>query len=68
MADQQGGLMLGAQGQMGSGIEQQAQQFGITGQPLGAHQFHAALQVFNDAQTLVFRPLGLKGGAAVVQA
>ena len=31
MADQQGGLMLGAQGQMGAGIEQQAQQLGITG-------------------------------------
>ena len=35
---------------------------------MGAHQFHAALQVFDDAQTLVFRPLGLEGGTAVVQA
>ena len=49
MADQQGGLMLCAQRQMGAGIEQQTQQFGITGNPVGAHEFHAALQVFDDA-------------------
>ena len=67
MADQQGGLMLCAKRQMGAGIEQQTQQFGITGKPLGAHQFHAALQVFDNAQTLVFRSLGLEGGTAVVQ-
>ena len=43
--------MVGAQGPS-CRIEQQAQQFGIPRQPLGAHQFDAALQVFNDAHDL----------------
>ena len=68
MADQECGLLLWAEGQVPGGIEQQPQQFGITGAGGGTHQFHAALQLFTDARVFPFAPFGQKYRAAVVQA